>query len=172
MHQAQAQRPNQQRNPSVMNKVIRMYEGNIDKLGNSSLGIGSNDPTVSHFRGANLCWEYYLLGCCGGYLPGLQQDHSPDPLSDHQFECLRFLARGQPCYQLLVGRDCQEERCFYRHDQYLSAPQCRCGKTPGAEIVQSVRGTSRKMFITQGTCVDEVVVATIKGKTFCTWPVC
>ena len=83
----------------------------VDKL----LGVDANTPYVNYLRQANMCGWYYLRGKCDG----CDRNHVPLPLKAREFDCLWFLVRHGLCFKVRKGKDCDDPKCIYGHEEGL-----------------------------------------------------
>lgn len=81
----------------------------VDKL----LGVDPNTPYMNFLSQANLCGWYYLRGKCDG----CDRNHVPPPLKAREFDCLWFLTRHGLCFKIRKGKDCDDPKCIYGHEE-------------------------------------------------------
>lgn len=90
--------------------VFRDHTGKrVDKL----LSVDPNTPYMHFLRQANLCTWYYLRGKCDS----CGKNHVPPPLNVREFDCLWFLARRGLCFKVRKGKDCDDPKCIYGHEE-------------------------------------------------------
>lgn len=81
----------------------------VDKL----LSVDPNDPYTRFLRQANMCSYFYLRGKC----EGCNRNHVAPALKAERFDCLWFLARHGLCFKARKGKDCDDPRCIYGHEE-------------------------------------------------------
>lgn len=75
--------------------------------------IHVNAKLLETMKPASLCSWYYLRGECTGKCG---KNHSfPMPLKDDEFNVVWWLARQGQCYTVKKGKDCDDDKCVYRH---------------------------------------------------------
>ena len=90
--------------------VLRNGTGKrVDKV----LAVNPSTSYMNFLRQANLCAWYYLRGKCDG----CDRNHATPPLKASQFDCLWLLARQGLCYKIRKGKDCDDPKCIYRHEE-------------------------------------------------------
>ena len=80
----------------------------VDRL----LGVDPNTPYMNFLRQANMCAWYYLRGKCDG----CDRNHVPPPLKAREFDCLWYIARHGLCFKVRKGKDCDDPKCIYGHE--------------------------------------------------------
>ena len=89
--------------------VLRDTEGKrIDK----KLKVDVRSGYLNVLRGNKLCYAYYLRGRC----QGCDMNHILPPFKAREFDCLWYVAREGMCRKIEKGEDCDDPKCFYRHE--------------------------------------------------------
>ena len=101
-------------NPAALtDRLSPVFRNDTGKRVDKLLAVDPSTPYLNFLRQANLCAWYYLRGKCDG----CDRNHANPPLRAREFDCLWFFARHGLCFKVRKGKDCDDPKCIYGHEE-------------------------------------------------------